>query len=1241
MKKNIWKRLATLTIMAALVLCLLPLGVSADYVPREGDTNPRDIGSTFTSDSGGDYCVQYEVSLGPTSGSEDKGEVVVCGYTGDPGIDGAVTIPDKIKYKDGSTEYQFTVTGIEEDAFENCAALKSISYPAGITVGDGAFKGTSAKCATHRFDKTAADGVCKVCDYNCEHGDLEQVTHSDGMHNGFCSLCGRSVSGFCTPGEDGNCIGCDHLIKASVVIPNKILYFTDADAALEYADVYPAYTVTILKNATVNRGTVKANLVVNSGFTLTVDGEDNGNWGLTVHGQISGGGTITSDNEPLAMNGCTGGTFNLPVTNFGLVTGGIFRQGLTNYGEVRGGTICGALHNVNGYDPIHDHTAVGSVNANKLSLGDGFQYSADEGTTLICSHEHSTPATCVDPQKCPFQCAGLDPIDPDAHSPIYAATGSEINETCANGCTHSATATLDISTDSVTYNGAAQTIATVTHSETWLGERLTAQYENNTNVGTATVYIQAGEAKAVKTFAITKATPTLEHFDITLPQNAVYDGTEKAATIDPKAGVKGMGEVSIKYYQGETELNNTPTNAGTYTVEFTVTEGSNYLPAKLLAGSFTIAKAETVKTAPVAKENLVYDGTAQELSTAGVVSDAAKAANYKMLFINPDDGYSEEILTGTDAGTYTVNWHAGYDNDNFNMSRGEFTVTIAPATITVTPDAQTITYGDAAPALTYTSSGHVGAEIPVFEGELAVDSWEGGTREIKQGTLKIVDGSSFNASNYVLKFVPGTLTVEQAANSWIAAPNVTDWDYGMTPNIPTADPRFGTLIREFRLESGTDADYKTEIPTAPGTYLVRFRVEETGSWTGLSQVEKLNIGRAALRVQVKDQTIKLGQQIDKTAYTVVGLAAGDTATVTLTASTDKVTVDGRIEAKVAVRNAKGEDVTDYYTLALMDSKLTIKPDTSGIDALTAENVTSADKQAINAVLDALKNAESTDKAWDDIADKCENLLTEIEAAQAAANSQNVEKVENVNSGNVKPENKADLEKAKAELEKALQDHGDNFTEAEKQVIKDKIQRMNGAVESLEKAEDITEAVAQLPKTVEPDDEATAEKILAAKAAYDGLTDHEKSLVDQTAKGKLDELVTALTAYDIVKGDGSQWIEGVDGSLSFTANGPFSKFVGIEVDGKAVDAKYYDAKSGSTIISLKESYLKQLSAGKHTITVHYSDGKTSGVFTIQLDPTVPATGDESNIMLYGAVLAVSLAGLAALVLAAKNRRKKNA
>ena len=81
-------------------------------------------------------------------------------------------------------------------------------------------------------------------------------------------------------------------------------------------------------------------------------------------------------------------------------------------------------------------------------------------------------------------------------------------------------------------------------------------------------------------------------------------------------------------------------------------------------------------------------------------------------------------------------------------------------------------------------------------------------------------------------------------------------------------------------------------------------------------------------------------------------------------------------------------------------------------------------------------------------------------------------------------------------------------------------------------------------------------------------------------------------YKITEGANSSWKQNSDDTLKFVANGDFSKFTGVKLDGTLVAADKYTAVSGSTVITLKKDYLSTLSVGKHTLTIVYNDGECS-------------------------------------------------
>lgn len=87
-------------------------------------------------------------------------------------------------------------------------------------------------------------------------------------------------------------------------------------------------------------------------------------------------------------------------------------------------------------------------------------------------------------------------------------------------------------------------------------------------------------------------------------------------------------------------------------------------------------------------------------------------------------------------------------------------------------------------------------------------------------------------------------------------------------------------------------------------------------------------------------------------------------------------------------------------------------------------------------------------------------------------------------------------------------------------------------------------------------------------------------------------------YRVIEGANSSWIQNTDETLTFRVNGDFSKFVGIKVDDNWIDKENYAAASGSTIVTLKNEYLKTLSEGEHKITFVYKDGKVNSSFEVK-------------------------------------------
>ena len=100
-------------------------------------------------------------------------------------------------------------------------------------------------------------------------------------------------------------------------------------------------------------------------------------------------------------------------------------------------------------------------------------------------------------------------------------------------------------------------------------------------------------------------------------------------------------------------------------------------------------------------------------------------------------------------------------------------------------------------------------------------------------------------------------------------------------------------------------------------------------------------------------------------------------------------------------------------------------------------------------------------------------------------------------------------------------------------------------------------------------------------------------------------------YRIIDGANSSWTQNTDGTVVIRGNGEFSKFHAVKVDGKVIDRTNYDAKEGSTIITLKAEYLKTLSTGSHTFAIVWNNGIAGTNFTVAANTSGNNSGNNSN------------------------------
>lgn len=155
------------------------------------------------------------------------------------------------------------------------------------------------------------------------------------------------------------------------------------------------------------------------------------------------------------------------------------------------------------------------------------------------------------------------------------------------------------------------------------------------------------------------------------------------------------------------------------------------------------------------------------------------------------------------------------------------------------------------------------------------------------------------------------------------------------------------------------------------------------------------------------------------------------------------------------------------------------------------------------------------------------------------------------------------------------------------------------------------------------------------------TQPEETKPEESKPEETEPEETKPVSYKITKGNGAVWNRSSKKDLSFTADGAFSNFDKLLVDGKTVNSKYYTVKEGSTVITLKETFLEHLDLGKHTITIRFTDGDAEGTFktSAPADDSNPKTGDDFALHGWTALLFVSLTGIIGSAFAFRKKIRK--
>ena len=273
--------------------------------------------------------------------------------------------------------------------------------------------------------------------------------------------------------------------------------------------------------------------------------------------------------------------------------------------------------------------------------------------------------------------------------------------------------------------------------------------KNHNDLAGDTLYIDVTIAKVNSTYTTKPAAA----------KNLVYTGADLTLAV---AGEVVGGE--LRYSLDDEKWSaNLPTakNAGEYTVYYKIEPDANHTGAADGSFKVVIAKAAASVTAPTAKTELVYNGNAQALVSAGSVSDAT--LEYKL----GDGEWGADVPTATNAGEYTVYYRVTVDNNHTGATEGSFKVAIAKAENELSVTIPDVKYGEEPqPDLT----ARAGKETAMFAYSLTQDgefkAWDKKANKPNVGEEHYyVKATVEETENYLGASAVKAFTVHKADNS--------------------------------------------------------------------------------------------------------------------------------------------------------------------------------------------------------------------------------------------------------------------------------------------------------------------------------------------------------------------------------------------------------------------------------------------------------------------------------------------
>lgn len=617
-------------------------------------------------------------------------------------------------------------------AFHGKTQLQGGTFPQGIIVPPGE-QALALLADGYAFADADSNDILNVSHVDLERQNVKVVAHTCQYQNGKC-VCGRSCDHADKVDSAGYCTFCHALVEAFETGGKR---YTSLENALDAAQADDTITLRgplAIENAEPIE--ISKNIILNlNGFTLSKSHEKAllrilGSNVAIINGKVQStctskpatavivgksnhtGAKLTLDNVTLegSVGGGTGsGGTGLSILhgNEAVVTSGTFPGGIDTEGALTmsGGSAArlelGLLDNIQvtlsggSFDSIQ----IGNGADYQSLLAEGYAYQKQGGALVKLSEmDENTAVTVVkcshpdDPSGgnvCPC-CGYAAAVTKTDGSISYHRTAGEAITAAGGGTVKLLANAGEITISSplkLDLNGKTAAKLTVAGDVT-LASLLPEGYafkSGNTWIS---------DLSGTELTNVSMAKIPIKSMDYPTEMSMEYGG---AGTLLVKVEKEtGTGAVSFQWYQVEDgketavgiattknqfDLSAQKLSAGQHTFRFSATCDGYVKMSKDIV--VTVQKANisaSLITPPTAQENLTYTGQEQALITAGSVTDYGT-----MQYSLTENGtYSQDIPTGTDAGTYTVWYRVIGDANHKDTAPASVAVRIGQKPLTIT-----------------------------------------------------------------------------------------------------------------------------------------------------------------------------------------------------------------------------------------------------------------------------------------------------------------------------------------------------------------------------------------------------------------------------------------------------------------------------------------------------------------------------------------------------------------------------